>query len=197
MAPRPEPSRYRSPLVKSEYTRFPPGTPSDSKYALKNGAYTYMLRTRGMPMRSVARRSINSIRRRALLVHARDGIGSATRSGFLVFQTSFAAISTKFGLAFLTASTPALMPRIASTSSTVPFSQVAIIRRCSSAAFATFDTNLTGAGFASTAMTLSPILTSMNVRRQLFLQKLHRVDSLRVVRYVMRRTASRPMNFVR
>ena len=131
-----------------------------------------MLRTRGIPMRSASRRVISSIRRRALFVHARDGIGSATRSGLRVFQTSFAAISTKFGFCFFTASSPALMPRIESTSSTVPFSQVAIISRCSSSAFGTLDRNLTGAAGAAFA----------SCRRQLFLQKLHRVDSFRVVR---------------
>src|SRR5262249_46294306 len=141
-------------------------------------------------------------------VQARDGIGSATRCGLRAFHTSAAATSTKFGFAFLTASRPALMPRIESTSSTVPFSHVAIINRCSSSAFGTLDRNFSGAatGAASTwdpACTWDPalaglfsvrlksdattvvagaILMSINVRRQLFLQKLQRVDSLRVVR---------------
>ena len=38
---------------------------------------------------------------------------------------------------------------------------------------------------------------SMKVRRQVFLQKLQRVSSLRVVRYSILRTESRPINVVR
>ena len=44
-----------------------------------------------------------------------------------------AAISTKLGFAFLTLSRSPLMSRISLTSSTVPFSQVAMIRRCAPA----------------------------------------------------------------
>jgi hypothetical protein len=133
-----------------------------------------------------------SMRAFAAFVQARVGTGSATESTPAWRNGSFAMMSTKFGLLLRTASRPALMPRIVSTSSTVPFSQVAMINRCSSAAFATFDTNLTGtalgaasaggAAAAATAIASGDILMSMNVRRQLFLQKLQRVASLRVVR---------------
>ena len=64
---------------------------------------------------------------------AASGVGSATFCGLRERQTSRAAMSTKFGLAFLTASRPALIPRIAPTSSTCPFSQVEMIRRRSPA----------------------------------------------------------------
>ncbi len=58
------------------------------------------------------------------------------------------AISTKFGFAFLIASRPDLMARISLTSSTEPFSQVAMMSRCSSSALATFDTSVRGAAKA-------------------------------------------------
>src|SRR5262245_6063419 len=157
-----------------------------------------MLRARGIPTRSTLRRSMAAIRAFAARVHARVGKGSATLSGPRGRKGSFAAISTKFGFALRIASKPDLIPRMSLTSSTVPFSHVAIIRRCSSAAFATFETNLAetaltrgGAAAAAPEPTCSaadvgtPILISINVRRQLFLQKLQRVDSLRVVRYVI------------
>jgi hypothetical protein len=76
---------------------------------------------------------------------------------------------------------PDLMPRIVSTSSTVPFSQVAMISRRSSSALTTGDAKDSGGPTADDSM-LSGILMSMNVRRQLFLQKLQRVASFRVVR---------------
>jgi hypothetical protein len=46
-----------------------------------------------MPIRSSQRFFINSIRLRAALDHVREGIGSATFSGWRGFQTSRAAIS--------------------------------------------------------------------------------------------------------
>ena len=61
------------------------------------------------------------------------------------------------------------MPRIALTSSTWPFSQVEMIRRRSPACSGTFDLK-TGSGEAGSICS-SPTFTSMNVRRQLFLQK--------------------------
>ena len=83
------------------------------------------------------------------------------------------------------------MSFISFTSSTRPFSQVAIIRRCSPNISGTFVTFFTGMkSFAGS------VRTSINVRRQLFLQKLQRVDSLRVVRYSILRTESSPTNVV-
>ena len=86
---------------------------------------------------------------------------------------------------------PAFMSFISFTSSTKPFSQVAMIRRCSPSMSGTFVTFL-----IATNSFAGSVRTSINVRRQLFLQKLQRVDSLRVVRYWILRTASRPTNVV-
>jgi len=68
----------------------------------------------------------------------------------------------------------AWMPFIAPRSSTVPFSQVAMMRRRDS----------------------PPTVMSMKVRRQLFTQKRQRVSSPTVVLYSISRTASRPMKVV-
>src|SRR6516162_6467635 len=142
-------------------------TPSDSRYALNIGAYRYMLRTRGIPTRWVARDCIRAMRCLTLDFHDDFGSGSATLCGLRERHTSRAAMSTKFGLAAFTASRPALMPRMELTSSTCPFSQVEIMRRRSPAWSGTFDLN-TGSG---DDLSMSPTLTSMKVRRQLFLQK--------------------------
>ena len=127
-----------------------------------------MFSTRGMPMRKLERFFISAMRCLAADVQARVGSGSATFCGLRERHTSRAAMSTKFGLAFLIASKPALIPRIAPTSSTCPFSQVEMIRRRSPACSGTFDLK-TGSGEAGSQT--SPTVTSMNVRRQLFLQK--------------------------
>src|SRR5919109_1168666 len=113
-----------------------------------------MFSTRGMPMRSDVRRAMAATRAFAAFVHARAGTGSAILAAPRARNGSFAAISTKLGFALRIASNPDLIPRMSLTSSTDPFSA-------------------TGFG--------DPILISMKVRRQLFLQKLQRVDSLRVV----------------
>ena len=167
MAPRPAPARYMSWPVNSEYTRFSGSMPKLSRYALNSGAYRYMFSTRGMPMRKLERCFISAIRCLAAVVQARVGMGSATFCGLRERHTSRAAMSTRFGLAFLTASRAALILRIAPTSSTCPFSQVEMIRRRSPACKGTFDLK-TGSGDETST---SPTVTSMNVRRQLFLQK--------------------------
>src|SRR6185369_11021685 len=84
---------------------------------------------------------------------------------------------------------------ISLTSSTVPFSQVAMMRRCSPCINGTLVTFLMGTKLVS-GFGVSAVLISIKVRRQLFLQKLQRVFSLRVVRYSILRTASRPTKLV-
>src|SRR5207245_10409276 len=87
-----------------------------------------------------------------------------------------------------------LISFISFTSSTVPFSLVAIISRCSPCINGTFVTFAIGTKFCGSAG--FSVRMSINVRKQLFLQKLQRVFSLRVVRYSILRTASRPTNRV-
>src|SRR5215472_11089717 len=93
-------------------------TPSDSRYALNIGAYRYMLRTRGIPTRWVERACMSAMRCLMLDFHDDFGTGSATLWGLRERHTSRAAMSTKLGLAVFTASRPALIPRMALTSST-------------------------------------------------------------------------------
>src|SRR5690242_21058860 len=126
----------------------------------------YMLSTRGMPMRMPARFFNSSARFFWDAVIWNLGAGPATFGASGTRNTALAAISTKFGLAFLILSRLPLIWRMSSTFSTVPFSQVAIIRRWDPASSGTLV--LTG-GLKSILMTL--VLTSMNVRRHLFLQK--------------------------
>ena len=83
-----------------------------------------------MPMRISPRFFISSARFFCAAVIWNFGSGSATLGTSGTRNTRLAAISTKFGLAFLILSSPPLMPRISSMFSTVPFSQVAMIRRC-------------------------------------------------------------------
>ena len=144
-----------------------------------------------MPMRTLLRFCIRATRCLADFVHARAGIGSATLFAFVGRKTSFDATSTKFGCLSRMWSSPALMSFISFRSSTVPFSQVAIMSRCSPNIRGTLVTRSIGTRFFT-----GSVRTSMNVRKQLFLQKLQRVDSLRVVRYSILRTASRPTNVV-
>ncbi len=159
-----------------------------------------MLRTRGMPMRSCA-----------ALFHERDaaagGGGPCACAGGNWHRPRFPGgasailrappVSTRFGLAALVASSWALMPRMVSTSSTAPFSQVATIMRCSpgwSGTLVMKEVEIDG-GASPAANPLAPssslrassvrtssVRTSRKVRRQAFLQKLQRVSSLCVVR---------------
>ena len=87
----------------------------------EHGIAVYMFSTRGMPMRT--RRAASSARRApfACAVNSKRGSGSATVGGWKDLKTSLAAISTRFGLAFLTLSIPFLMSRMSLTSSTRPF----------------------------------------------------------------------------
>src|SRR5271167_2840116 len=98
------------------------------------------------------------------------GRGSATLFELRGRHASWAAMSTKLGFSFLTASSPALIPRMALTSSTWPFSQVEMMRRRSPVCNGTFDLK-TGSGVDVSMASFSPALTSMKVRKQLFLQK--------------------------
>ncbi len=90
-----------------------------------------------MPMRSSARFFIRAARFFCAAVIWNLGSGSATSGTSGTRNTALAAISTKFGLAFLILSRLPLMWRISSMFSTVPFSQVAMIRRCAPASSGT------------------------------------------------------------
>ena len=97
---------------------------------MNTGVIEYMLRTRGMPMRISDRFFISSMRFLAVEVKANLGSGSATNGASGTRKTALADISTKFGFAFLILSRLPLIWRMSSTFSTVPFSHVAMIRRC-------------------------------------------------------------------
>src|SRR5271166_1219018 len=86
--PRPDPARYISFVVKSEYTMLSDETPRLSKYPLNRGAYTHILSTRGMPTRNLERAFIRAIRRFTdSLQPGEAGMASRTRAGWPDFQT--------------------------------------------------------------------------------------------------------------
>ena len=99
-----------------------------------------------------------------------------------IFQTSRPAKSIRFGFALRAASIPVWISFMAPRSSTVPFSQVAMISL--------------RVPLPSEAPSSEDVSISINVRRQLFLQNLQRVSSPTVVLYRIFLTASNPINVV-
>src|SRR6266542_3215634 len=120
-----------------------------------------------MPIGIVSRFLSSSLRFALAPVNAILAGGSATFGGLKLRQTAFAPSSTKFGLAPLTASSP--------LSHELP-----TINRLTPGRIGIFD--LRGGSCSSKVSEGAPeTFTSMKVRRHLFLQKKHRVFSLRCV----------------
>src|SRR5713101_7700308 len=80
-----------------------------------------------MPILICLRFCISAMRSLFFLNQLLAGTGSATFFTFRILKASRAAMSTKFGLASFTLSRPALISFMSLTSSTPPFSQVALL----------------------------------------------------------------------
>ena len=163
---------------------------------MNHGPSEYMLSARGIPIRTVARRCTCALRcwsrcrfgRSACGQKRSDGArGASATSGTPAGRNAARADnSAKFGLASPIESRPALISFMDATSSTVPFSQVAMIKRCSPSCSGTLvgaraaareSASRATSCWSTPATSVSdtdaapPVRTSMNVRKHLFLQK--------------------------
>ncbi len=106
------------------------------------------------------------------------GTCSVTFLGDCDFHTSTAAYSTRFGVISFIASSPFLISFIELRSSTVPFSQVAIINLWVPSTIGILESGLTILSLGNSiersltyGIAFSSVATSINVLRHLFLQK--------------------------
>ena len=143
-------------------------------------------------MRSCSRFFISATRRRAAAVQARAGIGSATL--FRVARTPYFARGKLDEI--WVGGFPGVETGFDAAHVVDIFHRAFFAGGDDQALLTLLSGTLVGNSTVVPELSAPPVCTSMNVRRQLFLQKWQRVSSLRVVRYWILRTASRPMNVV-